>query len=216
MQKYLQTTLPIEISSKTLLNNTIKRKDYIIYNGRLIWANPNIYLKGDGNSYIVTNYIPSNAMVVNMKYGNIDNWLFASRRVVSAVSFGFSKTYVNYATESFSFNSPTSGIIEYGQTVKINGETIHTFSDSLFYENAKLVLYTIRNESDGQTYTKSLSKIYYLQIYEADSLLYHFVPVPQGLEIGNFTIPSNGMFDIVNQQFYNNSGQGSFIYGKDI
>lgn len=57
--------------------------------------------------------------------------------------------------------------------------------------------------------------IYYVKFIENDQILYHFVPVPTGLQIGSFTVPSNGMFDIVNQQFYANQGSGTFTYGKD-
>lgn len=43
----------------------------------------------------------------------------------------------------------------------------------------------------------------------------YIVPVPQGLKIGNFTVPSNGMYDMVEQKFYPNAGTGEFVYGKD-
>ena len=33
--------------------------NYIIKDGKLTWANPNLYLKGDGNSCILTDYAPS-------------------------------------------------------------------------------------------------------------------------------------------------------------
>ena len=58
-------------------------------------------------------------------------------------------------------------------------------------------------------------KLYYAQFFEDGTLIRHFVPVPQGLVIGNYTVPSNGMFDIVNQQFYANQGSGTFTIGKD-
>lgn len=57
--------------------------------------------------------------------------------------------------------------------------------------------------------------IYRAKILEDDVLVHHFVPVPACMRIGNFIVPENGMWDIVNQQFYGNSGTGSFIYGRD-
>ena len=42
-----------------------------------------------------------------------------------------------------------------------------------------------------------------------------FVPVPIGLKIGDFVVPENGMWDIVEQKFYGNMGTGEFIYGVD-
>ena len=57
--------------------------------------------------------------------------------------------------------------------------------------------------------------IYSTKIYEDDVLVRHFVPVPCGLQIGDFVVPSNGMWDIVEQKFYGNMGTGDFIYGVD-
>ena len=60
-----------------------------------------------------------------------------------------------------------------------------------------------------------LGRLYYAKFFEDGVLIRHFVPVPSGLVIGNYTVPSNGMFDIVNQQFYANQGTGTFTIGKD-
>ena len=58
-------------------------------------------------------------------------------------------------------------------------------------------------------------KMYYAKIWDNDTLVRHFVPVPCGLQIGDFVVPSNGMWDIVEQKFYGNMGTGDFIYGVD-
>ena len=57
--------------------------------------------------------------------------------------------------------------------------------------------------------------MYYAKIWDNDTLVRHFVPVPCGLQIGDFVVPSNGMWDIVEQKFYGNMGTGDFIYGVD-
>ena len=41
------------------------------------------------------------------------------------------------------------------------------------------------------------------------------MPVPRGLQVGDFIVPENGMWDIVEQKFYGNMGSGEFIYGVD-
>ncbi len=56
---------------------------------------------------------------------------------------------------------------------------------------------------------------YDVVIYNGDTLLGHFIPVPAGMVIGNYTVPANGMWDVVGQKFYGNSGTGDFIYGVD-
>ena len=81
--------------------------------------------------------------------------------------------------------------------------------------------YTVNNlnlfKSSRSSNWKSFAKIYNFKVLNSTNtiLKYHFVPVPTGLQIGDFTVPSNGMFDIVNQQFYPNQGTGTFTYGKD-
>ena len=69
----------------------------------------------------------------------------------------------------------------------------------------------------GTWYTSSCNSVwlYNLKIYEDDVLVRHFVPVPCGLKIGDFVVPENGMWDIVEQKFYGNMGTGEFIYGVD-
>ena len=59
------------------------------------------------------------------------------------------------------------------------------------------------------------AKMFYYKIWQGENLVRHFVPVPCGLKIGDFVVPSNGMWDIVEQKFYGNSGTGEFFYGVD-
>ena len=59
------------------------------------------------------------------------------------------------------------------------------------------------------------ARSFYTKIYQNGVLVRHFVPVPCGLQIGDFVVPSNGMWDIVEQKFYGNMGTGDFIYGVD-
>ena len=60
-----------------------------------------------------------------------------------------------------------------------------------------------------------IMNIYYVKLYENNVLIRHFVPVPRGLAIGDFIVPENGMWDIVEQRFYGNMGTGEFVYGVD-
>ena len=56
-------------------------------------------------------------------------------------------------------------------------------------------------------------KIYYFKVYDKGKLVRNFVPVQQGAKIGDFVVPDNGMWDIVEQKFYPNAGTGRFTYG---
>lgn len=67
----------------------------------------------------------------------------------------------------------------------------------------------------GDHITYFAGRVYTAKIYVNDIPVRYFVPVPSGMQIGNYTVPSNGMWDIVEQKFYGNSGTGDFIYGVD-
>lgn len=58
-------------------------------------------------------------------------------------------------------------------------------------------------------------KVFFYKIWQDDVLVRYFVPVPCGLKIGDYVVPSNGMWDIVEQKFYGNMGTGDFVYGID-
>ena len=64
-------------------------------------------------------------------------------------------------------------------------------------------------------FENSSGRIYYFKIWQDDVLVRHFVPVPCGLRIGDFVVPENGMWDIVEQKVYGNMGTGDFVYGID-
>ena len=71
------------------------------------------------------------------------------------------------------------------------------------------------NNMDGMRTGPLKGRIWYALLWDDDTLARYFVPVPCGLKIGDFIVPSNGMWDIVEQKFYGNMGTGDFIYGVD-
>lgn len=101
------------------------------------------------------------------------------------------------------------------------GTRQHSLQGRKTTESYAIVLFgTRRVEKDGSEKIRSYSRndamyIYSTKIYEDDVLIHHFVPVPSGLKIGDFIVPENGMWDIVEQKFYGNMGTGEFIYGID-
>ena len=203
--------------------------DYAIVDDRLVWANLNIYLQNintDATNFIDTGVSPNS------------NWL-----VETVYSIQEGNTYTNiYGTRGggleFYFNSTSSSMwgssrVSYSPTVPLNIKTKIIQSKDGLYINGELKSTYTQNDFDLSQYVtmslfgerlnssvvggkqSTLCKIYYHKIFSNNSLIRHFVPVPTGLQIGDFTVPSNGMFDIVNQQFYPNQGTGSFTLGKD-
>ena len=98
-----------------------------------------------------------------------------------------------------------------------NGSVIITRNnlESNWGELSKVVTLFNRQANISSSSTFLLGKIYTTEIWEDNILIKKLVPVPTDLKIGSFTVPSNGMFDIVNQQFYTKQGSGTFTYGKD-
>ena len=190
--------------------------NYTIEDGKLTWANPNLYLKGDGNSCILTNYAPSYRTTLDIKVGNVDNWIIGARNSTGAIDFGIAYYLANFGKNTLQFSNMSSGTytFNYGKTLIRDGVTIGTFPNTTLQNTVPFLLFGVRTE-ENTNITLSSGKIYYCKIYDDGVLVNHFVPVPSGLVIGDFTCPSDGMFDIVNQQFYANQGTGDFTYGKD-
>ena len=106
--------------------------------------------------------------------------------------FKYATIAANLSAQTITVNTTDSLILfGYRDTAKNGGYAVHPYSANDF-------MY-----------------VYDVKIYEDDTLVRHFVPVPCGLKIGDYTVPQNGMWDMVEQKFYGNSGTGEFLYGSD-
>lgn len=226
---------PIEVKKVSLNNNTVK---YIIKDGKLIWADPKLYLVNNGRAYINTG-VPSNA-VTNYKIdyritdSSIRIMAFGadiSFRNKSDTFIGIANSglYWYYGTGDSAYHVLLSQSSEYYlQKNRLEVNYSSTSATGSIYNNTEQIssYTTTASELSSNTYylfglnrngTATLDgslRIYSAQYY-GSNINKHLVPVPQGLQIGSFTVPSNGMFDIVNQQFYGNQGAGQFIIGRD-
>jgi len=204
--------------------------NYIIKDGKLTWANPNLYLQSSGTQYIDADVYGSGSTTFNIKYTSVGNSgvILGSRtssnsndrlmllhsdsnrfdyngkyRLVSSFSDALFETSISEGQYIVKAISLTNGAINSG-SIEIKTFTTPT----------TIKLYA--GDNNGTILDYWSGKIYFCKIYDGNgSLVRHFVPVPENLVIGNFTCPSNGMFDIVNQQFYGNEGTGDFTFGKD-
>lgn len=203
---------------------------YIIEDGKLKWANPNIFLQGDGNSYIDTGYIPNGLTEINFKYDgrNTNGWYFGGRTKFATNTYSFfnedgirfdygQKGYIEY--ESGKYNFYNKGIF----LTKVIGSNLHikNIYDNNIKEgdtplqtfNSPVSMYLFTLNNNGNSVSSGNIIINYFKLSENGNIIHHFVPVPKGLLIGNFIVPSNGMFDIVEQKFYENKGTGEFTIG---
>lgn len=212
----------------------IQGEDYTIVNGKLIWANPNIYLHFDGNSWIDTKFKPNQDTKVEIIYSPEQSskqyeCLFGSRNssspynnfqvFISPFNYSYSTGRFDYGngTSNFSYTTEIEKkykVVADKNQLYINDTLVSTRTYNEFQGNYNIV---IGGSNVGGTVegTRSIKKYYSSKLYDNNKLIRNYVPVPKDLFIGDFVVPSNGMFDIIEQKFYPNQGTGIFTYGKD-
>ena len=212
--------------------------------GRLIGADQNLYLMLNGpNAYIDTLFYPTSNTRVIMEGSTSKGGTFFSARTAknnnmfsfmypgTADVYTFRTDYKNVYT-LFSMQHPESKRIKVDKNKNVT--TVYYLEDDTqqrvsqtqgnFSVPVSLTLFIIHDyeaglHSTGYKESGQNTKIYYTKIWsngaDESTLVRNMVPVPACMRIGDFVVPENGMWDIVNQQFYGNSGTGSFIYGKE-
>ena len=90
---------------------------------------------------------------------------------------------------------------------KYSGETI-TFDKNNFTCAYSMYIFNV-NKDDNSQYLPGMMKLYLFKIYDNDVLVRDFIPCknPSG---------AIGLYDTVNNQFYQNAGSGTFIAGPEI
>lgn len=203
-----------------------KDVNYVIKDGKLVWANPNLYLKSSGAQYINTELTAdgNTTYEIKLKRGvGANSWLFGQDGGYAVNAHGVI-FYENsgawfYGNKDNGINLDEDVIYILKSEIKDN-KYIRTINLNPFMSNdissfsspGTFILFG--HFRGGIAMSKELS-IYYSKIFQNNDLIKHLVPVPTGLKIGDYTVPSNGMWDIVSQQFFGNSGTGEFSYGKD-
>ncbi|MBR1380536.1 MAG: hypothetical protein IJ560_03020 [Alphaproteobacteria bacterium] len=109
------------------------------------------------------------------------------------------------------FNYNNSGKIIFDYTTNLDlscTELNNTIGNTI-----RLFRSTSQNVNATSTNNYSMAKIYDVKISDGQTMIRNFVAVPSGLRIGNYIVPKNGMFDIVEQKFY--QPVANMIYGRD-
>lgn len=220
-----------DVQGVTFNNNAVK---YVIKDGKLVFADPKIYLQSDGTAYVDTGIVPDNqtglkAVCSVPPYNGTDNIVVGTRESSDNTRFwldfdwtdsqfivGFNSytrtpfstlgmTRNNYYPISVNWLNDRKGIANDIEIRDLSSVTLKTITKNIYVFKPNY---------------SSLSAPYYgkvksVSISQGDQEVRRFVPVPAGLVIGSTTISANCLFDIVTQTPYYNAGSGSFTIGQD-
>ena len=205
-------------------------EDYVIVDGKLIAANCNIYLESTGTQWIDTGFKPNQGtkLIADYQFLSMNSYRGYTEVQIGCGSANNSKRFViaitkqewHFAIGAANNTSVLADLDRHlftldapNKTSWVDNTPYKTPYDE-FQSDYSFGIFT-RNDSTSLWPFRHAARSFYTQIYQDDVLVRHFVPVPCGLQIGDFVVPSNGMWDIVEQKFYGNMGTGDFIYGVD-
>ena len=205
---------------------------YEIVDGKLLWAHPEVYLKSSGSQYINTGIAPSDTLGIKFDYhresGTVDQVFIGSQLGAGGkgtpeyarFSLGGSSASHYWGWNMFNYTG-LRDFIRYTVELNYMNNRRVTYNGIEHRKNLEehlenpYPIYVFCTNNHGYANVCSNIKVYSVIITSGSDVVMHLVPVPAGLQIGDYTVPSNGMFDIVSQKFYGNSGTGEFEFGTD-
>lgn len=217
------------------LNETsieVNSKVWFKYGGKITAVNNNnLYLQSSGTQYINTGIIPSNNIGFDSDYETAND--IATTNYGAIFGTRVSGSSSNFQLTSYTSDASLLGAFRFGDSANsvsagmVKNTRQQVSFRNLVFTNASGTTYTLNTYSwangnpillyafndNGSAGGKATAKIYRQKFYDGDTLIRDFVPVKQGMVIGNFTVPANGMWDLVNQEYYSNFGTGDFTYG---
>lgn len=178
------------------------------------------YIQSSGTQYIDTGFKPNQdtRIVGDMQFLNNTSGdpasLFGYRKSTSAQRYEFfqynSLLYSPYNTSAGSTISMTTNKISIDKnkgTTLVNGSALSTITYANFQCSGNMYLFALNNNGSVANVNGN-KRIYSCQIYDNGTLTRNFVPCknPSGVV---------GMYDMVNNVFYQNSGTGTFTAGDE-
>lgn len=169
------------------------------------------YIESNGTQYIDTGYIPTENTRVDLKWLSTDT---KGAQAVVGCGWNGSAMLLNIQSNKWYFHGPGMGviapsltdpdIISFGAAANsfvVNGVTYNNAKDTL--ENAKTNLKVFGlNGNDG---FGARGRLYYLTIYEGDTLIHEYIPV---IKEGTC-----GLWDNVTNEFITSSNTKAFTSG---
>lgn len=200
------------------------------------------YLKSDGKSYINTllhshsnmsaelkfefTKVPNDGCLVGCRHTNQQEGVDKNRLYFYHYFQGHKLGYGMYLGKGTAVANKIYHVktrLDQGhQYMYVNGTLAYEGFDSHYIKNNKECFYIFAlNDGDNPVTTEALqlnraitfytqAKLYYLKIWDGDLLVRYLVPVR------HIETEEPGLYDLVGQRFYGNSGSGKFTTGQDI
>ena len=178
------------------------------------------YIQSSGTQYIDTGFKPNQDTRVVTKFDMLQTdtawrklWGSASGSYdldFALWNFGTTKLQSYHGTKTNN-SVPITGMsldVDANKNIwKYSGETI-TFDKNNFTCAYSMYIFDM-NKNNDPNYLPGMMKLYLFKIYDNDVLVRDFIPCKNS----SGTI---GLYDSVNNQFYQNAGTGTFIAGPEI
>ena len=176
------------------------------------------YIQSSGSQYIDTGFKPNQDTKISITVDfplSGTTWLYGSRTSAGSNSLGFlcegnSKYRFDYASSTNELATKPTGkftIDSDKNKCYINGELVFTATYTTFASPVNM--YIFNNNNNGSLSGGSSAKLYNCSIYDNGVLIRNFIPCKN--ESGTV-----GLYDSVNNQFYQNAGSGTFVAGPEI
>ncbi|MBR1380478.1 MAG: hypothetical protein IJ560_02725 [Alphaproteobacteria bacterium] len=201
---------------------------------KLIGVDENAYISANGYQEIDTGIVGANTIKTSLdvhvpqtissnytyyiykdsstqKY---DLWEYNKNGTERTIAFNYGTQNIKYFTSNTRYVTPNRRIIH----IESGAVRQNSSSTNVLYKNASDTFSGAGNLKIFRNIgtVADTIKLYGVKMYKSGTLIRNFVPIPMGMEICGWRAPSNGLFDIVEQKFYENVGVGSLGYGVDV
>ena len=176
------------------------------------------YIQSSGTQYIDTGFKPNQDTKISITVDfplSGTAWLYGGRTSAGSNSLGFlceggNHYRFDYASSINELVTKPTGkftIDSDKNKCYINGELVFTATYTTFASPVNM--YIFNNNNNGSLSGGSSAKLYNCRIYDNGVLIRSFIPCKNA----SGTV---GLYDSVNNQFYQNAGTGTFIAGPEI
>ena len=176
------------------------------------------YIESSGTQYIDTGFKPNQdtRVVCDTEFAASTTayWLFGSRVSTNDRNYSFLTYQGGYRSD---YNDTAGNVIGgvSGRFIVDKNKNItyidEVVKDELSYGafQSTYNLYIFRGNNGGTPSASNTAKIYSCQIYDNGTIIRDYVPVKNSSDLV-------GLYDVVNDEFYQNAGTGTFTAGPEI